>query len=207
MSNELQTVEKKSILNSMADKFGMASDVFSSTVRHTIMPKGKHDAITVEEFAAFLLIAKTYNLNPLTKEIYAFPAKGGGISTVVSIDGWLRIINERPELDGIEFVDNMHDGKVISITCRITRKDRDRPIEVTEYLDECKRNSEPWQKWPMRMLRHKALIQCARYAFGFSGIVDPDEGERIKEVDVTKSAKVTAVEDKIANLAATLNAE
>ena len=29
------------------------------------------------------------------------------------------------------------------------------------------------------MLRHKALIQCARYAFGLSGIVDPDEAERI----------------------------
>jgi hypothetical protein len=33
------------------------------------------------------------------------------------------------------------------------------------------------------MLRHKALIQCARYAFGFGGIVDPDEAERM--VDVT----------------------
>jgi hypothetical protein len=27
--------------------------------------------------------------------------------------------------------------------------------------------------------RHKAMIQCARYAFGFAGIVDPDEAERI----------------------------
>jgi hypothetical protein len=31
------------------------------------------------------------------------------------------------------------------------------------------------------MLRHKALIQCARVAFGFSGIYDPDEAERIVE--------------------------
>jgi len=29
------------------------------------------------------------------------------------------------------------------------------------------------------MLRHKATIQAARYAFGFSGIVDQDEAERI----------------------------
>jgi hypothetical protein len=38
------------------------------------------------------------------------------------------------------------------------------------------------------MLRHKALIQTARYAFGFAGIVDPDEAERIDEAtmrDVT----------------------
>lgn len=32
------------------------------------------------------------------------------------------------------------------------------------------------------MLRHKATIQAARYAFGFSGIVDPDEAERIASV-------------------------
>ena len=31
-----------------------------------------------------------------------------------------------------------------------------------------------------RMLRHKAIIQCARIAFGFSGITDEDEGRVIR---------------------------
>jgi recombination protein RecT len=31
------------------------------------------------------------------------------------------------------------------------------------------------------MLRHKAMIQCARLAFGFGGIYDSDEAERIVE--------------------------
>jgi hypothetical protein len=31
------------------------------------------------------------------------------------------------------------------------------------------------------MLRHKAMIQCARIAFGFGGIYDQDEAERIIE--------------------------
>ncbi len=35
------------------------------------------------------------------------------------------------------------------------------------------------------MLRHKALIQCARVAFGFGGIYDLDEAERIIEKDIT----------------------
>ncbi|MGP1667495.1 MAG: hypothetical protein ACTS5I_16635, partial [Rhodanobacter sp.] len=34
---------------------------------------------------------------------------------------------------------------------------------------------------PRRMLRHKAMIQCARLAFGFVGVYDPDEAERIQE--------------------------
>ena len=31
------------------------------------------------------------------------------------------------------------------------------------------------------MLRHKTLIQCARYAFGLAGVYDEDEAERIVE--------------------------
>jgi hypothetical protein len=45
------------------------------------------------------------------------------------------------------------------------------------------------------MLRHKALIQAARYAFGFSGIVDPDEWERSPESlgprDITPAPRPT----------------
>ena len=39
----------------------------------------------------------------------------------------------------------------------------------------------PWQSHPSRFLRHKATIQCARLAFGFVGIHDQDEAERIAE--------------------------
>ena len=39
-----------------------------------------------------------------------------------------------------------------------------------------------WQKWPRRMLRHKALIQAARVAFGFAGLSDEDEFERAESV-------------------------
>jgi hypothetical protein len=40
------------------------------------------------------------------------------------------------------------------------------------------------------MLRHKAMIQCARIAFGFGGIFDPDEAERIVERDITAESEV-----------------
>ena len=39
----------------------------------------------------------------------------------------------------------------------------------------------PWQTHTKRMLRHKSLIQCSRIAFGFTGIYDQDEAERIIE--------------------------
>jgi hypothetical protein len=130
-------------------------------------------------------VAKQYNLNPILKEIYAFPAKGGGIMPIVSIDGWLNIINSHPQFDGMEFHDVIENGELVSVTCRMYRKDRTHPTEVTEYLNECKQGTDPWKKWPARMLRHKATIQAARYAFGFSGIYDEDEAKRMTAIDVT----------------------
>jgi hypothetical protein len=44
----------------------------------------------------------------------------------------------------------------------------------------------------MRMLRHKALIQAARLAFGFSGIYDQDEAERIVSARVGPAAYAKA---------------
>lgn len=172
---------RPSLIATMAQKFNMDPRAFEATVRSTVMPS-QH---TNEQFAALMMVAKEYDLNPLTKEIYAFPAKGGGIVPVVSIDGWVNLVNSHPACDGFEFEFEHADGKLVSCTCKMYRKDRSRPVTVTEYLAECKRNTDPW-KMEHRMLRHKAMIQAARYAFGFSGIYDEDEGSKIAEMrDVT----------------------
>lgn len=186
--NQIIAKEPPSVIADMATRYGMDKRAFEATIRATCMPSKV--VVTNEQFAAFLLVAREYNLNPLTREIFAFPAKSGGVQTVVSIDGWCNLINSRAELDGIEFDDIKDDkGNLTAISCKIFRKDRSKPIPVIEYMKECKGSSEPWQRWPARMLRHKALIQCARYAFGFSGIVDPDEAERMDMVDVTPPAR------------------
>ena len=129
--------------------------------------------VTDAQMTALMVVANQYGLNPWTKEIYAFPDKGG-IVPVVGVDGWARIINNHPQFDGIEFE---QDEK--SCTAVIYRKDRTRPTKVTEYMAECKRGTQPWQSHPNRMLRHKAMIQCARLAFGYGGIHDPDEAQQI----------------------------
>jgi len=172
-----QPQDRKSILLTMASKFGMEPKAFEATVRDTCGCKGA----TPEQFAAFLLVANEYGLNPVTKEIYAFPTRGGGIQPIVGIDGWITMANNHPQFDGIEHRDQLDaNGQLVAITARVYRKDRSHPIEVTEYLAECRQGTEPWKKWPGRMLRHKATIQAIRYAFGFSGIVDPDEADRMR---------------------------
>lgn len=184
MNAVVEMKARPSVLEAMAERYGMMPAAFEATVRATCTPQNT----TREEFAAFLLVAKEYNLNPLTKEIYAFPKRGGGIVPIVSVDGWVSLVNSHTACDGFEFdFDHGEDKELISCTCRMFRKDRSRPVTVTEYLTECIRPTDPW-KMRHRMLRHKAMIQAARYAFGFSGIYDEDEGAKIAEMrDVTPS--------------------
>lgn len=138
-----------------------------------------------EQMMALLVVANEYQLNPFTREIYAFEDKHRGIVPIVPVDGWANIINRHPELEAIEFEYGEDEDSGPWVECIISRKDRSRPTRVREYLVECKRNTGPWDSHPRRMLRHKALIQAGRVAFGLAGIYDPDEGERIREVDVT----------------------
>lgn len=168
MSNALVSLTQKlaATLN-MGDGAGLIE-----TLKATAFKGQVSDA----QMTALMVVANQYALNPWTKEIYAFPDKNNGIVPVVGVDGWSRIINSHPQFDGIEFEQDEQ-----SCTCIIFRKDRNRPIKVTEWMAECKRGTGPWQSHPKRMLRHKAMIQCARLAFGYGGIYDQDEAERIVE--------------------------
>lgn len=182
--NAVAQIEAPSVISTMAQHYGMDRKAFESTLRSTVMPQGTSN----EQAAAFLLVAREHNLNPFTREIFAFPAKGGGIQPVVSVDGWLKLINSHPQANGMEYKDAVDsNGQLTAITCRIFRKDREHAIEVTEYMSECRRETDTWKRWPARMLRHKATIQAARYAFGFAGIMEPDEAERADEVHVSQT--------------------
>lgn len=166
------------VLVAAASRFEMVPAEFERTLKATVVPGN----ITNEQFTAFLMVANEYGLNPLLKEIYAFPSQRGGIQPIVSIDGWIKIINRHEQFDGLEFVDTTNEkGELVAVTAKIYRKDRRHPVVVTEYMAECRGNTDPWRKFPARMLRHKATIQCARYAFGFSGIVDEDEYQRTEK--------------------------
>lgn len=176
--------KQASLIQLMAAKYSMEPAQYANAVKKTAMPGNA----TNEEFAAFLMVAHEYKLNPLLKEIYAFPKKGGGIAPMVSIDGWVNIINSNSMLEGFSF-EMHHDDKanLIACTCTMKRKDRNMPTVVTEYLAECIRSTEPW-KMKYRMLRHKALIQAARYCFGLSGIYDEDEAQDQMMKDITPVA-------------------
>jgi phage recombination protein Bet len=176
-----QEPQKPSALAVMASRLCVEPGKLLETLKQTVFQKASN-----EELLALVTVANEYGLNPFLKELYAFPAKGGGIVPIVSIDGWNKMLIRQPDFDGIEFEfaeDN--DGNPVSCTAIIYIKNRSHPVKITEYLKECHRNTEPWNNMPRRMLRNRTLCQASRMAFGFSGIMNDDEAATVVNVEST----------------------
>ncbi len=169
----------------MASRCNVDPAKLHSTLKNTVF-KGATD----DELLALVVTANTYELNPILKELYAFPKKGGGITPMVGVDGWIKIANRQPNFDGMD-VEVYGDGKTPThATGTIYLKDRSHPVKITEYYEECKRNTDPWNQMPRRMIRNKAIIQAIRLAFGVSGIHDEDEARDISgQVQIVSGAK------------------
>lgn len=168
-----------SIIDLYATNRHMQRDDLVVALTKTIMPKeaGKADMI------AFLQIAHRFDLDPWAREIFCIMSKGR-VQPYISVDGYAKIANREASYDGCEFdYEQDSDGRFLSVTCSIWRKDRARPTRVTEFMSECYRpDSEAWKRNPARMLRHRAFVQCVRIAFGITGALDEDNAEII---DVT----------------------
>lgn len=211
MSHEDQS-SSQTLMGRFGERFGVDPLKLFETLKQVAFRQKNGGAISNEQMMALLIVAEQYNLNPFLKEIYAYPDKNNGIVPVV---GWVRIVNAHPEYDGFEVVyspDKVRAAGVQHdvhewIEVAMFRKDRTRPTRVREFMDECYRApfvtrdgfnvAGPWQTHPKRLLRHKAYIQSARLAFGFTGIYDQDEAERIIDADsntVGASVKVVTPE-------------
>ena len=141
---------------------------------------------TQADLERLLLMAERLKLDPLNNEIYAIetqtePAKKSYIILVVGVDGWSKIVNSHPQFDGMRFFESEpgDDELPLYFECTIFRKDRKVATSVREYMYEVHTSQGAWLTHPRRMLRHKAMIQCARICFGLSGVFDPDEAQRI----------------------------
>jgi phage recombination protein Bet len=188
---EVVSVEQSRLLAKFGERYSVEPDRVYKTLVTTVF----RDAKSADQVMALLIVADQYGLNPFLKEIYAFPDKSGGIVPVVGIDGWNRIAQQHPQFDGLDLryadeLDTLPGAKPCPrwIEGIVYRKDRGHPIAVREYLGECFRDTLPWKSHTSRMLRHKAIIQAYRVAFGFHGIYDPDEAESF--VDITPVAVV-----------------
>jgi phage recombination protein Bet len=141
---------------------------------------------TQSDLDRLLILSERFGLDPLNNEIYATEVtpesgKRARILFVVGVDGWSKIINSHPQFDGMNFVESApkDDELPLYIECTIYRKDRRVATSVREYMHEAHTNQGAWLTHPRRMLRHKAMVQCARTCFALGGLYEQDEAERV----------------------------
>ena len=117
-----------------------------------------------------LRLITEYNLNPRADEIDLVQFEAGHWQVFITINGWAKLINAHPAFCGIEFSEasELEEGVPLWMGCTIYRTDRIKPIEIREYFTEMKTEHIAWQQMPRRMLRHRAMQQCARLAFGIT---------------------------------------
>ena len=111
-----------------------------------------------------------YRLDPLKEELFLHCYDNGQWQVLMSVDGWIKLISRHPHFVGMAFTESsqMIDDIPTWIECAIYRSDRTLPMVVREYFVEVKQETQIWQKMSRRMLRHRALQQCARLSFGIT---------------------------------------
>lgn len=123
---------------------------------------------TETEFLMFLEFCKSTGLNPFKKEIW-FVKTAQGVQMMTGINGFLTIANNHPQFDGMEVSLDEQDGKLISATAKVFRKDRKYPSCATVYLNEyfkpSKYGNGMWEKMPRVMLQKVAKSVALREAF------------------------------------------
>lgn len=163
---------------------GLSYDSFVRALVQSAL--GRLTIWTQSDLDRLLLLSERLGLDPLNNEIYAIEVtpengKKSRVLFVVGVDGWFKIINSHPQFDGMRFMESSpgEDELPLYIECTIFRKDRRVATSVREYMYEAHTNQGAWLTHPRRMLRHKAMVQCARACFGLGGIYEPDEAERV----------------------------
>ena len=165
------------IFKRSAERSGMSEESFVDALVQTSL--SALITWTQLDLERLLLAAEVNGLSPTGREIFLVPS--GGVlepaTVVVGVDGWSRIINTHKQFAGMRFKesDELVDGVPSWTECTMYRWDRRVPTSVREYLVEVRGVSAGWITHPRRMLRHKAMVQCARLTFGFIGIYDADE--------------------------------
>jgi phage recombination protein Bet len=183
-SDTPKPVTKLSVVDRSVLRSGLSYDSFvrlliqSALSRLTIWTQADLDRL--------LMLSERLGLDPLNNEIYATevtPENGKKVRIVfvVGVDGWSKIINSHPQFDGMKFVESApgDDELPLYIECTIYRKDRRVATSIREYMYEAHTGHGAWLTHPRRMLRHKAMVQCARACFGLGGMYEPDEAERV----------------------------
>ena len=170
---------------------------------------------TDDEFNMFMYLAKTYQLDPMTKEIWFIKYNEKAVPIIMtSRDGYLAIANRNPHYKGL-VSDVVHEndefekltegvkhkysckdrGKIIGAYALGYRDDREYPVYVYAHFDEYfKKNSSIWTQYGSAMILKCAEAMMFKRLFSISGLVTKEEIAIEKEdgtVTIDKKKDIT----------------
>ena len=156
-------VRKDPVLIAAAKAIGMRANELETWL-------ASYPNLSINTRTITLQLITQHRLDPKADEIDLVQYEAGQWQALITVNGWAKLINAQPAFCGIEFAESKeHDGAIPRwMSCTIYRTDRVKPITVKEYLVELKTEHPCWQVMPRRMLRHRAMQQCARLAFGIT---------------------------------------
>lgn len=192
-----ETGKVRLVVKALAEKFNLEESSVIPMIQQMAFAEADPAEVRTADILAFMLTVVKYDLDPFMREIYALKNDRGRYEPVVGVDGWAKIIRRQENFGAIQF--KYSENKITEgssqecpewIECELHLKDFHLPTVVREYLKENYCNTEYWNNKTSRLLRHRALIQSGRLAFGLSGIKDADEvlGHLKRKVDTSSKA-------------------
>jgi hypothetical protein len=192
--------QARSLLKELAEAAGLDPGRYYSMLKEVCGCKEAKD----EHFAALMMVAQSVGLNPVMSQMYLVPTQKG-VKPVVGVDGYLVFLHRALKDGTIEYHD-FEDGWFLNPRVDPSKKElrrggkvtlkfknREKPVEHIEWLDEVVRDTGPWKQHQARMLRHKTYAQAIRYHLGLyvpdaeeAGALRSDEPRRV-DADVSDS--------------------
>ena len=192
-----KSVRKDPVLISAAKAIGMRGSELEAWL-------ASYPNLSVAARTITLQLITQHRLDPKADEIDLVQYEAGQWQALITVNGWAKLINAQPAFCGIEFAESKEQDGAIPrwMSCTIYRTDRVKPITVKEYLIELKTEHPCWQVMPRRMLRHRAMQQCARLAFGItvpecksSAVVA--KSNQVTQILTSPSKEVSAVSHRV----------
>lgn len=224
MSQQEQKAPTPALITYFGEKSGLGSELFEKVIAATTK---KVEGISQSDIYTLLEVARKYDLNPATNEIYAMKT-GNGVKVVIPIDGYLVFLHRAEksgQLKRHEYVegwwpDPRYDpqgvdaktGKPIPVPLRRGGRvtmwlvNDEKPREHTTWFDEEYNNRNPnWNQRSSLMLQHRTYSRAIRYQLGLY-VMDADEASALMDSVLAETTK-RQIEERAAAQAATPRAE
>jgi phage recombination protein Bet len=139
-----------------------------------LVKAGISGKISDDDFGKLCYLAKKYDLDPITNEIWATPRKGGH-TIMVGRDGMRKAALRSGEYDGMESTFLEIDGDVHCQT-KVWKKNASHPFSPAPVpMKEYNSGMSLWRSKPKTMLAKVAEAQALRAAFDLSGLYIAEE--------------------------------